>query len=284
MNQENQYGMRSNRMNININIIHNESCIDGIKKLSDESVDIIIIDPPYNIGKDFGNNSDKRNMFDYIEWSKLWIEESIRVLKKSGTMYIYGFSEILAHLSVNIDLPKRWLIWHYTNKNSLRSSFWQRSHESIICCWKNDKERIFNLDDVREPYCATFLKNAAGKTRKATKGRFTNKSKETTYAAHENGALPRDVLKIPALAGASGKKQRIVKDGFSHPTQKPFELTDKLIKASKPLTDCFVLIPFAGSGSECIVAKSLGCDFVGFEINSEYVELANHALNQTKVV
>ena len=284
MNQESQYGMRSNRMNININIIHNESCIDGIKKLSDESVDIIIIDPPYNIGKDFGNNSDKRNMFDYIEWSKLWIEESIRVLKKSGTMYIYGFSEILAHLSVNIDLPKRWLIWHYTNKNFSRSSFWQRSHESIICCWKNDKERIFNLDDVREPYCATFLKNAAGKTRKATKGRFTNKSKETTYAAHENGAQPRDVLKIPALAGAAGKKQRIVKDGFSHPTQKPFELTDKLIKASKPLADCFVLIPFAGSGFECIVAKSLGCDFVGFEINSEYVELANHALNQTKVV
>ena len=119
-----------------INIIHNESCIDGIKKLSDESVDIIIIDPPYNIGKDFGNNSDKQNMFDYIEWSKLWIEESIRVLKKTGTMYIYGFSEILAHLSVNIDLPKRWLIWHYTNKNSPRSSFWQRSHESIICCWK----------------------------------------------------------------------------------------------------------------------------------------------------
>jgi site-specific DNA-methyltransferase (adenine-specific) len=253
-----------------------------MKNIPNESVDVIIADPPYNIGKDFGNKSDKRKMSDYIEWSNEWINQATRILKPSGTMYIYGFSEILAHISVNIDLPKRWLIWHYTNKNSPRSTFWGRSHESIICCWKNNKERIFNLDDVREPYTAAFLKNAAGKTRKSTKGRFTKKSVETTYTAHKNGALPRDVIKVAALAGGAGKKEKIIKEDLSHPTQKPFELTNKLIKASKPQNDCLVVIPFAGSGSECVVAKQLGCNFIGFEINKEYVDLANDFIGKIK--
>ena len=267
-----------------INKINNKCCIDGIKDLEDESVDIVIADPPYNIGKDFGNNSDKQKIEDYIEWSKEWMDQAIRVLKRSGTMYIYGFSEILAHLSVNIELDKRWLIWHYTNKNSPRLKFWQRSHESIICCWKDKNKRLFNLDDVREPYTDTFIKNAAGKKRKSTKGRFQRKNKEnteeTTYVAHEKGALPRDVIKVAALAGGAGKKEKIVIDDFFHPTQKPFELTRKLIMAVRPQTGGVVLIPFAGSGSECLVAKEMGCDFIAFEINEKYVELGNKALTK----
>ncbi len=187
-----------------INKISNKCCIEGIKDIADESVDIVIADPPYNIGKDFGNDSDKQKLEDYIKWSQEWINEAIRVLKCSGTMYIYGFSEILAHLSVNIELDKR-------------------------------------------PYTDTFIKNAAGKKRKSTEGRFQRKikgstegdvkenTKETVYVAHENGALPRDVIKVGALAGGAGKKEKISMEGedgsmIFHPTQKPFELTRRLIK------------------------------------------------------
>ena len=278
-----------------INKISNKCCIEGIKDIADESVDIVIADPPYNIGKDFGNDSDKQKLEDYIKWSQEWINEAIRVLKCSGTMYIYGFSEILAHLSVNIELDKRWLIWHYTNKNSPRLNFWQRSHESIICCWKDKNKRIFNLDDVREPYTDTFIKNAAGKKRKSTEGRFQRKikgstegdvkenTKETVYVAHENGALPRDVIKVGALAGGAGKKEKISMEGedgsmIFHPTQKPFELTRRLIRAARLQSGGIILIPFAGSGSECLVANEMGCDFIGFEINEKYVELGNKAL------
>lgn len=259
----------------NLNMIISCDCIEGMKTLKDESVDMIIADPPYNIGKDFGNNSDKQKMEDYLNWCDVWMSECFRILKPKGTFFIYGFSEILAFIRVRIDLSYnvRWLVWHYTNKNTPTAKFWCRSHESILCCSK-DKHPIFNRDDVREPYTEGYVKNAAGKTRKATKGRFSNGEKETVYKAHENGALPRDVIKVSALAGGAGKKERV-----DHPTQKPLELCEKLIKSCmKKGEQNLIVIPFAGSGSECVASKKLGVNFIGYEINPEYVQLCNKRL------
>ncbi len=257
---------------IEMNVIHNLDCIEGMKKIHSESVDIIICDPPYNIGKDFGNDSDKQEMEKYLGWCDEWIAECMRILKPSGTMYIYGFSEILAFIRTRISCYVRWLVWHYTNKVTPSLNFWQRTHESILCCYK--EKPIFNRDDVREPYTETFLKNAAGKTRKPTAGRFSKGDKETTYTAHEGGALPRDVIKVPALAGGAGKKERV-----NHPTQKPLALCDKLIKAAiNKSGNTIVVVPFAGSGSECVSAKKLGVDFIGFEINNDYIVVANERL------
>ena len=256
---------------LQLNKIYNSDCIIGMKKIPDNSADIIICDPPYNIGKDFGNNSDKQDFQNYLNWCDQWIEQCIRILKPNGTLYIYGFSEILAFIRVRIQINVRWIIWHYTNKVTPSLNFWQRTHESILCCYKN--KPIFNRDQVREPYTDAFLKNAAGKVRKATKGRFSNGETETTYNAHENGALPRDVIKISALAGGAGKKERV-----EHPTQKPLELCQKLIKASKNKEDTLLVVPFAGSGSECVAAKKENINFIGFEINEEYVKLCNQRL------
>lgn len=285
--------------NLPLNQIICGDVIDEIKKLPDESCDVVVVDPPYNIGKDFGNNIDKRELKEYIAWCKEWINECIRVMKPNGTIFIYGFSEILAHLSVEISLPKRWLIWHYTNKNVASLNFWQRSHEAIICAWK--QQPIFNRDEVREPYTEGFLNGAAGKVRAATAGRFSSSGKKTIYNAHENGALPRDVLKIPALAGGAGMSERyfLCKDCddiyspkelkkhqnhniIKHPTQKPLELSRKLIQSAMPQKNGVVLVPFVGSGSECIAAKELGQSYIGFEINPEYIKIANHILDNTK--
>lgn len=282
-----------------LNEVHNLDALIGLAQIPSESVDLIIADPPYNIGKDFGNNSDKQEMNDYVQWCKQWMNECVRILKPTGSIYIYGFSEILAYLSVELELPKRWVIWHYTNKNVASLNSWQRSHESIIYAWK--EKPLFNRDLVREPYTEGFLKGAAGKTRKATPGRFSTGLNATTYNAHEGGALPRDVIKIPALAGGAGKSERwffcktcdaVYKpqelkkhqehDILKHPTQKPFDLTVKLIRASMPMSEGLVLIPFAGSGSECAAAKSEGYDFIGFELNSDYVTLAKGYIESIK--
>lgn len=258
---------------LEMNRVYNEDCVEGMKKIKSESVDIIICDPPYNIGKDFGNNSDKQKMEEYLIWCDKWIEECLRILKPSGTLFIYGFSEILSFIRTRIYCNVRWLIWHYTNKVVPSLNFWQRTHESILCCYKN--KPIFNRDEVREPYTETYLKNAVGKKRKSTKGRFSNGEKETVYTAHERGALPRDVIKIPALAGGAGKKERV-----NHPTQKPIALCDKLIKSAKNDEEeqTIIVIPFAGSGSECVSAMNNKVDFIGFEINNEYVNLCNGRL------
>lgn len=275
--------------------------VKQLRKLPNDSCDVIIIDPPYNIGKDFGNNIDKRELNEYVEWSKDWINETIRIMKPTGTMFVYGFSEILAHLSVKIPINKRWLIWHYTNKNIASLNFWQRSHESIICAWKD--KPIFNRDEVREPYTEGFLNGAAGKVRGGTLGKFSKKGIETIYKAHEGGALPRDVIKVPALAGGAGMIERwflcktcndvfepqkleehLKHEIIKHPTQKPLELTRKLIKSAMPKKEGVVLIPFVGSGSECVIAKGLGLSYLGFELNPDYVRIAERWLANTNYI
>jgi site-specific DNA-methyltransferase (adenine-specific) len=285
------------------NKVYPLDAIVGMDNLPERFADIVIMDPPYNIGKDFGNNVYQLEIEEYVSWARRWIDAASRILKSSGTVYIYGFSEILAHLFVEINLPRRWLVWHYTNKNSATNKFWQRSHESIIAFWRDDynrPDRIFNLDDVREPYTETFLANAAGKKRANTEGRFSHKGKsDTIYAAHPQGALPRDVIKVPALAGGAGRTERFfyckdcndlfaLKDRklhkthetITHPTQKPFDLNTKLLKASKPEKDGVVVIPFAGTGSELYAAKMLEMKAIGFDINRDFVDMANLLIQQ----
>lgn len=285
---------------LEINKIHQIDVLDGLKQIDDESCDIIIADPPYNIGKDFGNNSDKMEMSKYLAWCHLWISQCNRILKPHGTMFIYGFSEILAYIFVNIKMNKRWLVWHYTNKNSANLEFWQRSHESIIVCWRD--KPIFNTDLVREPYTETFLTHSAGKSRKPMISRFGNGSVETIYNAHENGALPRDVIKIPTLAGGCGSSERWFicetcgnkvfhpeeleehssHNLIKHPTQKPIEICERLLKSAMPKENGLVLVPFAGCGSELVACKKLGLRYIGFEITKEYIEIANVRLNEDK--
>jgi site-specific DNA-methyltransferase (adenine-specific) len=272
--------------------------------IKDESIDCILADPPYNIGKNFGDESDMRSMNEYSEWVKKWLPDLQRVLTPSGTGFIYGFDENLAHISVNLTLPHRWLTWYYTNKNTSKGNFWQRSHESIIVFWKDKTKRIFNSDSVREPYTELFLKNAAGKVRKGTTGRLSRNGLETIYKAHDLGAKGRDVIKIPALAGGSGsheriffcktcndvfmgnKKKHIKHNLIEHPTQKPQALAKKLLKSCLPYSsahECFygnVLIPFSGSGSECLCCKTMGVKFIAGDTNPEYVKYANMLLDK----
>jgi len=251
---------------------------DVIKKLKtlnkNHKFDVIIIDPPYNIGKDFGNNNDNMEIGEYIKWSKKWLDLCFDVLADNGLIYVYGFPEILARIAVQYPIDKqRILAWHYTNKTTPSSTFWQRSYESILCLWKQDRPQL-EIDQIREPYTDNYLK-CAGRERKNTQGRFGNKT--TTYQVNEGGALPRDVIKIPALAGGAGKNERHFMcktcnnklfsnkelknhkehNILQHPTQKPMALTKKLIQSRINGNNGRALIPFVGSGSECVVAKEL---------------------------
>ncbi len=262
--------------------------------------DVVIADPPYNIGKDFGNNNDSLPIDDYVDWCNQWLEQCFRLLTDNGLVYVYGFHEVLARIAVNYPVDEqRWLAWHYTNKAVPSSKFWQRSHEAILCLWKPGTKRpILEIDQIREPYTPNFLK-CAGRERNDTKGRYSKKGKKTIYNDN-GGALPRDVIDIPALAGGAGRVERWFScrecggevrppselanhAGHSilkHPTQKPMELTRRLILSRINGRQGRTLIPFTGSGSECVVAKSLGVEFLGIEINPEYAKFGRSWLKQ----
>ena len=284
-----------------MNTVHCADVLDALGRIKASAVfDVVIADPPYNIGKDFGNDSDKRALSDYLEWSDAWLGECLRLAKPGALIYVYGFAEVLAHISVRHPMAQqRWLVWHYTNKTVPTLKFWQRSHESILCLWHGKRPAI-DVDAVREEYTRGFLKGSAGKERKDTLCRYGRKGRKTVYAAHPKGALPRDVIKTPALAGGAGYVERWfycktcqqlcspkendaheTHDTIKHPTQKPAALTKKLIAAT-PTPHPRVLIPFAGSGSECVVAQKMNADFYALEINPDYVLLANQWLDNTR--
>ncbi|MCY4170025.1 MAG: site-specific DNA-methyltransferase [Bacteroidetes bacterium] len=273
--------------------------IDVLSTLNNkQKFDVIIADPPYNIGKDFGNGTGKKSIPEYVKWCNEWLQLCFQRLSDDGIIYIYGFPEILARVSVMYPIDKqRWLVWHYTNKTVPSSKFWQRSHESILCLWHSENIPDLQIEQIREPYTEGY-KSAIGRTRAGTKSRFGN-GKETVYSDN-GGALPRDVIKIPALAGGAGARERWFmcyendrqvlppsqikkyRDSqiMKHPTQKPMELTRRLIQSRIKGSSGRVLIPFAGSGSECVVANELGIEWLGIEINAEYVEFAQKWIDQ----
>ena len=256
--------------------------------------DVVIADPPYNIGKDFGNNRDDMPIGEYVKWCRQWLAQCFRLLAPNGLVYLYGFPEMLARIAVEYPLDEqRWLVWHYTNKAVPSSKFWQRAHESILCLWQPGARRpALEIEQIREPYTEHYRK-CTGKKRNGTNGRYSRGGQQTVFNDN-GGALPRDVLDIPALAGGAGRAERwfvcrdcggevrppselSAHDGhdiLKHPTQKPMALTTRLLQSRIRGSRGRVLIPFAGSGSECVVAQRLGVPYLGIEINPEYAGFA----------
>ena len=238
--------------------------IQWLKSLGNESVDLIFADPPYNIKK--AEWDDFQTQEDYITWSTEWIKEASRILTTTGTLYVCGFSEILADLkqpSMKYFKGCRWLIWHYKNKANIGKD-WGRSHESILHLRKDSKFTM-NIDDIRIPYSKHSLKYPLHP--QSDTSQFGNGGKrKDVWSPHPLGAKPRDVLEVPTTCNGMSEKT-------PHPTQKPEELIRKLILASSNRMDT-VLDPFSGSGTTLVVAEQLDRKWLGCEYSHEYNEWA----------
>jgi site-specific DNA-methyltransferase (adenine-specific) len=239
--------------------------IAWLRSLPSESVDLIFADPPYNIKKAEWDTFESQE--EYVKWSIKWIEQAARLLKPTGTLYVCGFSEILADLK----LPAsqffrgcRWLVWHYKNKANLGSD-WGRSHESILHFRKN-RQFKFNIDDVRISYGNHTLKypeHPQAETSQYGKG----SSKGHLWRPHPKGAKPKDVLEIPTTCNGMHEKT-------PHPTQKPEELLRTIILASSAPGD-LVIDPFLGSGTTAVVADQLKRKWKGCDISLKYCQWAS---------
>jgi site-specific DNA-methyltransferase (adenine-specific) len=235
--------------------------VDWMSTLSSASVDLIFADPPYNVKKAEWDTFESQQ--EYVNWSLRWIEQAARVLKPTGTLYICGFSEILADLKLPASrffTGCRWIIWHYKNKANLGHD-WGRSHESILH-FRKSKKYVFNIDDVRIPYGDHTLKYPEHPQAETSQyGRGSNKSH--LWQPHPGGAKPRDVLEIPTTCNGMHEKT-------PHPTQKPEELLRKILLASSNPGD-LVIDPFLGSGTTAVVAEQLKRKWLGCDTSVEYV-------------
>lgn len=219
------------------------------KTIEDSSVDLIIADPPYNLGKDYGNNNDKLEFEEYLSFSRQWLFEAHRVLKPTGTIYIFMGVRFISYIYTILeqDLGMKlnsWICWHYTQGMG-RTKGYSPRHDDILM-FNKTSNFIFNIDDVRVP--------------------------QKYYRARNNmrGANPGDVWAISHVHYCAKNRQ-------AHPTQKPEALMEKMVLASSNAGG-YVLDPFAGSGTTLRVCQQLNRNSIGFELNPEYCDMISQRL------
>lgn len=225
--------------------------VDLFKRIKSSSVDVIVADPPYNLGKNYGNNHDLKGFDEYIEFTKSWLSEAKRVLKPIGTIYVFMGVRFISYLYGIMDRDlglffNSWIVWHYTQGIGKTKGFSPR-HDDILMFTKS-KDFVFNLDNVRVP--------------------------QKYYRARNNmrGANPGDVWKFSHVHYCNPNRQ-------NHPTQKPEGLIESMVMASSNENN-LVLDPFSGSGTTLRVCQQVKRNAIGFEINPEYVEMTNARLNE----
>ena len=220
-----------------------------LARLRAGSVDLLIADPPYNLGKDYGNNRDEKDWVAYGTFTRAWLTEAVRVLKPTGSIYVFMgvrfISKLFGILEDDFQLRfNGWITWHYTQGMGRKTGFSPR-HEDLLCFTKSG-QFTFNLDAVRIPQKYYRERN------------------------NMNGANPGDVWQFSHVHYCSAEREE-------HPTQKPEALLERIIRASSNPGD-LVVDPFVGSGTTCRVAKVLGRDWVGIELNPDYVAMTKNRL------
>lgn len=243
------------------------NAFEVLKCLPEKFVDLLIVDPPYNIDKDFnGKRFRKTSDEAYEEYTESWIQEVMPLLKDTATIYVC--CDWSSSPSVGRILKK---YFHVQNRIT-----WQREKgRGALSNWKNGMEDIwfatkskkytFNVDAVkmRRKVIAPYRVNGRPKDWEETpEGNFRN-----TYPSNF-----WDDISIPYWS---------MPENTAHPTQKPEKLLAKLILASSNPDD-IVLDPFVGSGSTSVVAKKLGRHYVGIEINEQYCVWAEKRLEMAE--
>lgn len=222
-----------------------------LKEVPSDSVDLLIADPPYNLGKDYGNNRAFKSGADYLDFSRAWLSQAVRALKPTGTLYVFMGVRFISYIyeilegELNCALNS-WITWHYTQGMGRTRGFSPR-HDDILM-FNKSANYTFNLDAVRVP--------------------------QKYYRSRNNmrGANPGDVWDFSHVHYCQKNRQ-------SHPTQKPEALMERMVLASSNEGD-FVLDPFLGSGTTARVCQQLERRFLGFEINPDYVSMAEDRLGE----
>lgn len=243
------------RFSDGITTILHERCETALEEVADESVDLVFADPPYNIGKSFGQFRDKwPSDEDYAEWCHGWLAACMRKLKPSGSMYVMTSTQAMPYL--DLWLRKRCtilsrIVWHYDSSGVQAKAYYGSMFEPILFCVKNAKDYTFNAEAIE-------VEARTGAVRKLIDYR---KEVPTPYKTTK---VPGNVWYFPRVRYRMAEYE-------DHPSQKPEALLERIILASSNTGD-MILDPFAGTFTTCAVAKRLGRKSVGIEQEREYVK------------
>lgn len=238
--------------------------MEVLKQLPDHFADLIILDPPYNLTKQFGNTEFKAAANDkYLQYLDSWMPLVCSKLKESGSLYLCGdwkcTAQLQQSLSQHLTILNR-ITWQ-REKGRGAAKNWKNSMEDIWFAVKNPKQYYFNAESVklkRKVLAPYRLKGEPKDWEETEEGKF-----RLTFPSNF-----WDDISVPFWSMA---------ENTEHPTQKPEKLIAKLILASSREGD-IVLDPFLGSGTSAVVARKLGRHFCGIEQEKEYCLLAQKRL------
>jgi site-specific DNA-methyltransferase (adenine-specific) len=245
-------------------IIQGDSLEVLSNEVSDNSIDLIFVDPPYNIGKNFNGHRDKwATDEDYLNWCYKWIDLCINKLKDSGSMYIMTSTQFMPYFDIFIrekmTVLSR-LVWYYDSSGVQAKKYYGSMYEPILFCVKNPQDYTFNADDI-------LVEAKTGAKRKLIDYR---KNPPQVYSSE----------KVPGNVWEFSRVRYRMDEYENHPTQKPVALLERIIKASSNVGDT-ILDPFSGSFTTSFVAKQLNRQSIGIELQEDYVKIGLRRLQLT---
>jgi site-specific DNA-methyltransferase (adenine-specific) len=243
-----------------INQIIQGDCLEVMKNIPDNSVDITFADPPFNLKKRYNGYKDNKEFNTYLAWCKQWIHEMVRITKPTGSIFVHNIPKWLTYYSSflnNSTYFKHWITWDAPSAPMGKTL--QPSHYGILYYVKDIKKRKFY--EIRYPHkrcrkCGYLLKDYGGKK----------------ASLHPFGPLVSDVW-----TDIHRIKHNKYRD--EHPCQLPIHLLERIILMSTDEND-IVLDPFVGTGTTVIAAKRLGRRFIGIDIDETYVNITKNKLSK----
>lgn len=241
-------------------LIYNLDCLEAMAILPDQSINLTVTSPPYNIGKEYEN---LLPLDDYINWCKKWITEVYRL-----TLYDGAFWLNLGYLSIKNRakaIPISYLLWDKIPFYLIQeivwnygagvagSKFFSPRNEKFLWYVKNPEAYTFNLDDIRDPNV-----------------KYPNQKKNGKIKVNPLGKNPTEVWEFPKVTSGQNRSS---KERTAHPAQFPSAVIQRIITASSHQNE-IVLDPFLGSGTTAMVALDLNRLVIGFEIRQDYCDIA----------
>jgi adenine-specific DNA-methyltransferase len=240
--------------------IFHTDCMEILPRLPEQSIQLTVTSPPYNIGKSY---EDPLPLDEYLEWCKTWIHEVHRVTNSNGAFWLNLGYLSLPDRAKAVPIPYLlWdkipfylvqeIVWNYGAGVAGRKFFSPRN-EKFLWYVKNSDDYIFNLDEVRDPNV-----------------KYPNQKKNGKIKVNINGKNPSDVWEFPKVTSGHN---RASKERTPHPAQFPSAIIERIIKASSNPYN-LVLDPFIGSGTTAVAALEHGRSVIGFEVLSDYCDIA----------
>ena len=279
------FSERNNAPNKDFRGVIHASCDDVIDDLiaSGRKYDLILTDPPYNVGKDFGNNTDSLPLDVFLSEMKSRIYKLKELLTDEGSIIWFGIHDYICYIQVfmyEVGLSYRRLnICNYENGFSRSKKEPATHYEPFLWFSKSAKNWCYNVDEVRVPYKSTERLKSPVKYK-------DSKGNEKIWIPSEKGSMRGDVWDFPTLAGKAFKEERT-----EHPTQKPESLITELIKAFCPMKEGkfngSILDPFHGSGTLGVCCEKLNKQghhiiWTGIEVEKRWCDVAINRLNSIR--